>query len=236
MSSYQFVNSLAACYNNQRAQESSTGHGDYYVGSNNPVAAYASCYSAAAGVPSQNHPQYPYPASQSSPNSLPHLPNGEHYPSSIQSPSQNRLTHPSGPNPTPSPNTPPSSTVQSCKFAESQASSPQDLSTTSATTPQPAPTSPRGHEATQNPSSTTTSLHSPSATTALPQPLIKAPLSPEMDQAESPLSSPQTPSSPSSGQNNNSKGSPEDDKNFNSSSNPPQIYPWMKRVHIGQSK
>ena len=93
---------------------------------------------------------------------------------------------------------PPVPPVGSCKYADSNVGSPQDLSTTSSGgTPQPG-AGPGG-----NP-----------------------PKSPESD-----FEDPNSPLSPTP-----SGGAASSTKKEDVKSNPPQIYPWMKRVHLGQSK
>ncbi|XP_012226606.1 homeotic protein Sex combs reduced [Linepithema humile] len=128
--------------------------------------------------------------------------------------------------------------TSSCKYADSTSStsvaSPQDLTTsTSRNSPTPlvAPgTSKAGSGLTSPPGSSSRS--SVAASAASPpsgssrgvgegnSTLTTA------SSASSPASS--TSSTSSTGNNSSNKGNP-------SGSNPPQIYPWMKRVHIGQS-
>ncbi|KAL3172516.1 hypothetical protein MRX96_043227 [Rhipicephalus microplus] len=114
MSSYQFVNSLASCYGQQRGQDT-----DYYTPQVQPYAA-TGCYSGPAS------PVQPYGGPYSQPAA--HLQNGgEHgFPGCGQ-----RLPggHPSPRTPTPS--------AASCKYAtaESTAASPQDLSASSTQSP-----------------------------------------------------------------------------------------------------
>jgi len=129
--------------------------------------------------------------------------------------------------------------TSSCKYADSTSStgvaSPQDLTTsTSRNSPTPlvAPgTSKAGSGLTSPPGSSSRS--SVAASAASPpsgssrgvgegnSTLTTA------SSASSPASS--TSSTSSTGNNSSNKGNP-------SGTNPPQIYPWMKRVHIGQSK
>ncbi|KAH0947735.1 hypothetical protein HN011_000345 [Eciton burchellii] len=129
--------------------------------------------------------------------------------------------------------------TSSCKYADSTSStgvaSPQDLTTsTSRNSPTPlvAPgTSKAGSGLTSPPGSSSRS--SVAASAASPpsgssrgvgegnSTLTTA------SSASSPASS--TSSTSSTGNNSSNKGNP-------SGTNPPQIYPWMKRVHIGQTK
>uniref|UniRef100_A0A646QEP4 Homeotic protein Sex combs reduced n=3 Tax=Pleurostigmophora TaxID=115405 RepID=A0A646QEP4_9MYRI len=171
MSSYQFVNSLTTCYN-QRGQD--TSGQDYYTPN---VQSYSSCYS-----PASQAQQYPY--SQSS---VPHIQNGDHYSGS------QRLTHP---NNTRSPNTPAPSVTQvpSCKYAESNAGSPQDLSATAGQQQQ---------------------------TSNSPEQTAPAPQTPAQQQQQHQQ------------QQQQSQQQPQNKAQY--SANPPQIYPWMKRVHLGQN-
>lgn len=214
MSSYQFVNSLTSCYGQGRQDPTAQ---DYYTP---PVQAYGNCYNGPAS-PVQQYGHY------ASPQTVPHLPQngGEHHYNSC---SQQRLTHP---NPSHSPRTPtPSVTpVPSCKYAEplAAAASPQDLSTTSSNSqppgsPDPGQSPPRHvpqskpQQQQQQQQQHLSSQLSPASTSSSPQP-----------------SPPQQSSSP---QLNNGQTQQQNQQKGNSyAGNPPQIYPWMRKVHVGQS-
>lgn len=99
----------------------------------------------------------------------------------------------------------------SCKFEG--LGSPQDLSTQPARTASPAGlASPRAGPAPSQASSSPASTASTSS-----QPAASTPAPPQQAQ-----------------QNNNNNSTSANSKS--SQQNPPQIYPWMKRVHLGQSK
>ena len=102
-----------------------------------------------------------------------------------------------------------------CKYADSNVGSPQDLSTNSSGgTPQPGP-------------------HGGGGLGGLGGP--KSPESELEDDDEEP-SSPLSPSPGASGSSAAAGGATTKKEGGDSKSNPPQIYPWMKRVHLGQSK
>lgn len=192
MSSYQFVNSLASCYGQQRGQES-----DYYTPQVQPYAA-TGCYSGPAS------PVQPYGGPYSQPAA--HLQNGgaEHagFAGCAQRlPGGGGGGHPSPRTPTPS--------AASCKYAapESTAASPQDLSASS----------------TQSPSSPETRGSSPSPG----QPAQGPPHSP-------PRSSAAQATPPAGTQQQQQSSSPQKPASY--PANPPQIYPWMRKVHVGQSE
>ena len=93
--------------------------------------------------------------------------------------------------------------VGSCKYADSNVGSPQDLSTTSSGgTPQPPGMGP--------------GLKSPDS---------------DIEDSE-----PTSPLSPDPKGEGGASSSATSTKKEDSKSTPPQIYPWMKRVHLGQSK
>ncbi|XP_035212629.1 proline-rich protein 2-like [Stegodyphus dumicola] len=204
MSSYQFVNSLTSCYG-QRSQDSSSQ--DYYTPQ---VQTYGGCYSG-PGSPVQQYGPYPQ-------HSVPHLQNGDHH---FNSCSQNRLNHP---NPSQSPRTPtPSVTpVPSCKYAEPSAASPQDLST-SGSHPPPAG-SPESRTSPQPPRQASQNPQHPSPTHSQGVP----PTQQSSSQQASPQQTqgPQDSSSPQAAQQGQPKAA--------YPNNPPQIYPWMRKVHVGQ--
>ncbi|XP_059489587.1 homeotic protein Sex combs reduced-like isoform X3 [Neocloeon triangulifer] len=217
MSSYQFVNSLANCYGGGQQQRAAAAtssaagpqdqtalaavaavhaaaNQDYY-GGGYPGA--ANCYSP------QVSPHYgPYaPAAASTPQTHPSLTQGgtaaEYNPQLAAAAAHQRLTAATSlqSNTSPGAPTPPSATpVSSCKYADSTASSPQDLSTSSGTTPNP--------QTSRSPTDPSTAASA----------------------------APGQQSSASSTASNNNSGS-----GGKSSGNPPHIYPWMKRVHLGQS-
>lgn len=191
MSSYQFVNSLASCYGQQRGQES-----DYYTPQVQPYAA-TGCYSGPAS------PVQPYGGPYSQPAA--HLQNGGAEHAGFAGCAQ-RLPgggHPSPRTPTPS--------AASCKYAapESTAASPQDLSassTQSPSSPETRGSSPSPGQPAQGPP------HSPPRSAAAAA-QATPPAGTQQQQQQS--SSPQKPAYPA---------------------NPPQIYPWMRKVHVGQSE
>lgn len=237
MSSYQFVNSLAQCYgqqpraaaaSDQAAHQVSSPGSDYY----NPNAASASSYPPACYSPPQVGPQYhqhPYATPAPGHGLQPTM--GDYTQLQPQ-----RLTgtsthmHHSSPG-AQSPGI--LNAAASCKYADSTSStgvaSPQDLSTTGA----PARSTPPMSSSQTSSNATLTAKNS-----ALTSPLSVS-TSPQGKQPTSSTTASQNLSSPASstsstsstektgGSNNNSKNS--------TSQNPPQIYPWMKRVHLGQS-
>ncbi|XP_075976121.1 homeobox sex combs reduced [Anticarsia gemmatalis] len=245
MSSYQFVNSLASCYGNQGPGRTGTpveqtGHpglptpgADYY----NPNAA-ATAYPNACYSPPQvghHYPQHPYgtPASGAHMQPQTMIDYTQLHPQRLGSTASHMHQHS---NPSPgalSPNlmsTPPSQAAgASCKFADSTSTtgvaSPQDLSTSSG----PGRTSP-GFGVGQNASGTTSTKLG--LTTPIASPVEhKASVNQNIS---SPASST---SSNESNEANNSSSNTKNSKSSasNSQANPPQIYPWMKRVHLGQS-
>ena len=203
MSSYQFVSSLAQCYE-ANAQLQGAGAGaaapqDYYS------MQYPNCYSPAtqgyaqqyasmmggAAPPSQD---YTPPSSSSTLTQAPR-------PSLSRSPGVGAATAPSL---TPAPLT--QTNVQSCKYADSNVGSPQDLSTTS------------------------------SGGTPQPGGMPGGPKSPDSDIEDSEPTSPMSPSPGGGGGASSSGTAGSTTKKEDTKSTPPQIYPWMKRVHLGQSK
>ncbi|GIY86972.1 uncharacterized protein CDAR_290091 [Caerostris darwini] len=164
------------------------------------------CYSG-PGSPVQQYGPYPQ-------HNVPHLQNGDHH---FNSCSQNRLNHP---NQSQSPRTPtPSVTpVPSCKYAEPSAASPQDLST-SASHPPPAG-SPESRTSPQPPRQHPSPTHSQGV--APTQQTTSQQASPQQTQG------PQDSSSPQAAQQGQQKSA--------YPSTPPQIYPWMRKVHVGQKR
>ncbi|KAF5276002.1 hypothetical protein FQA39_LY00798 [Lamprigera yunnana] len=238
MSSYQFVNSLAQCYGqqpragtatDQTAHQVSSPGSDYY----NPNAASASSYPPACYSPPQVGPQYhQHPYATPAPGHGLQPPMGDYTQLQPQrlTGSSTHLHHSS-----PGAQSPGIlSAAASCKYADSTSStgvaSPQDLSTTGA----PSRSTPPMSNSQTNNSATITSKNS-----TLTSPLSVS-TSPPGKQATSSTTASQNLSSPASstsstssnektgGSNNNSKNS--------QSQNPPQIYPWMKRVHLGQKE
>jgi Antp family protein len=239
MSSYQFVNSLASCYNGP-GQRSQGGHqdtiaavaavhaaannsaaADYYNANNYP----ANCYSP------QVSPHYGPYAPAATPQSHHNLTQGgnaadynpthQHAVAAAAAAHQRLQSATSLNNTSPGAPTPPSATpVSSCKYADSTASSPQDLSTSSGNTP--APQQSRSPAEAVNTVSTgpQNQATTPSSNTAAGNTSANANPS-------------QQSSSSSTGSSNNSSGTT---GKGGSSGNPPQIYPWMKRVHLGQSE
>ncbi|XP_017768265.1 PREDICTED: homeotic protein Sex combs reduced-like [Nicrophorus vespilloides] len=230
MSSYQFVNSLAQCYGQQArpaaTEQASSPGADYYNPNGAAAASYPpACYSPPQ-VPGPQYPQHPYatPATghglqptmgdytQLQPQRIPTNPSHLHHASpGAQSPGMLNA-------------------AASCKYADSTSStgvaSPQDLSTTGPPTRSTPPLA--GSQTSANASvSISKSITSPLSVSTSPQGK-QASSSTASQNLSSPASSTSsTSSNEKSGNNNNSKGG--------SSQNPPQIYPWMKRVHLGQS-
>jgi len=226
MSSYQFVNTLAQCYEaNAQLQGAgavaggATGGGvpgaptaqDYYN------MQYPSCYSpatqgyaqqyssmmgaSATGQATTATQEYTPPSSSAT------LGSSTSRPSLNRSPGVGTggtggpgIGGSSGATMTPSLPLTQNNVAQSCKYADSNVGSPQDLSTTSSGgTPQPG--GPPG-----------------------------GPKSPDSDIEDS--QGPLSPLSPSPGGATSSATST---KKEDTKSTPPQIYPWMKRVHLGQN-
>ncbi|KAK9512226.1 hypothetical protein O3M35_000695 [Rhynocoris fuscipes] len=211
MSSYQFVNSLASCYQQGAGGGQRSGASpEYYSNVNYP----GGCYSPQ---------QYPGQYMQQSPSAMMDY-------TQLHSAAQqhqrlaSHLQPLAGHHGVPSPVTNLSNST-SCKFADSVAGaasaaasaaanglgSPQDLTTTSV------PGSGRSSSPLVK-----TALHSPS------NPSSRTPNS-----GIQPTS--QTSSSPASS-TSSSSSTPGGGGGETPAGNPPQIYPWMKRVHLGQSE
>lgn len=238
MSSYQFVNSLAQCYGQQGRPGGEQGHqaaspgGDYY----NPNAAAASSYPPACYSPPQVGPQYtPHPYATPAPghNLQPMGDYTQLQPQRIPGGNASHMHHVSPGGQSPGMLNP----SASCKYADSTSStgvaSPQDLSTNG---PPTRSTPPLASTQTSNNSNATITSKSSGLTSPL-----SVSTSPSVKQATGSSTASQNLSSPASsttstssnekaGTNNNNS------KSGSSSGNPPQIYPWMKRVHLGQSK
>ncbi|XP_060524374.1 homeotic protein Sex combs reduced-like isoform X2 [Cylas formicarius] len=233
MSSYQFVNSLAQCYGQQGrggdpAHQAASPGGDYY----NPNAA-ASNYPPACYSPPQVGPQYPsHPYAAPAPgHGL--QPLGDYtqlQPQRIPGAANSHLHHASPGGQSPGMLNP----SASCKYADSTSStgvaSPQDLSTNNAPTRSTPPLTGNQPANSSNATiSSKTGLTSPLSVSTSPPGKAAAASSTASQNLSSPASSTSSTSSneKSNSNNNNSKSG--------NGSNPPQIYPWMKRVHLGQS-
>lgn len=140
--------------------------------------------------------------------SVPHLQNGDHH---FNSCSQTRLNNPSQSPRTPTPSVTP---VPSCKYAEPSAASPQDLSTSG------------GHQP-----------GSPAESRTSPQP-ARQQTSPTQQSSTQQSSAPQQTSTQQTPQGPQDSASPQAGQQQKTPypTNPPQIYPWMRKVHVGQSK
>ncbi|XP_050446388.1 homeotic protein Sex combs reduced [Cataglyphis hispanica] len=241
-------------------QAASPAGGDYY----NPNAASTS-YPAPCYSPQQHYPQHPYatPASgmqHTAPTGMidytqlqpqprlnatatsqqhgMHAQQTQHHPQQPHHPQQQLHPDPTTPL-LQGASAPSAPSTSSCKYADSTSStsvaSPQDLTTsTSRNSPTPLQVAPGTSKAASGLTSPpgSSSRSSVAASAASPpsgssrgvgegnSTLTTA------SSASSPASS--TSSTSSTGNNSSNKGNP-------SGSNPPQIYPWMKRVHIGQS-
>ncbi|XP_054713499.1 homeobox protein Hox-A5-like [Uloborus diversus] len=179
---------------------------DYYTPQ---VQTYGGCYSG-PGSPVQQYGPYPQHSGVS------HLQNGgDHH---FNSCSQNRLNHPQSPR-TPTPSVTP---VPSCKYAEPSAASPQDLSTTSGSAHPPPPGSPESRTSPQPPRS----QQHPSPTHSQGVPTQQQ-SSNQQQASPQQQTTPQDASSPQTTQQGQQKTA--------YPSNPPQIYPWMRKVHVGQN-
>lgn len=269
MSSYQFVNSLAACYGGQQQQQqqapqqrgnsgnspgdlqaASPAGGEYYNPSGSAAAGYPGpCYS-----PQQHYPAHPYatPAStgmghaaptgmidytqlQPQPRIAP-VPPMQHHPQQQAQHLQQQALHQEAQAAAPllqggvAPSVP-------GKYADSTSStsvaSPQDLSTsTSRNSPTPLAT-PGTSKALTSPGGAGTSRSSGLALAAASPPSGSS----RGVEGNSALTNASSASSPaSSTSSTSSTGNNSSNKGNNSGGNPPQIYPWMKRVHIGQSE
>ena len=222
MSSYQFVNTLAQCYEaNAQLQGGGVAGGvaggatDYYG------MQYPSCYSpatqgyaapgagaapgytgmmaGAGGAAPPGPAAAPPPPSEYAPASSSTTSLSAPAPGSRRSPGPAPGHQTPGGGVTPAPLT---AANVNMKYQDSNVGSPQDLSTTSSGgTPQPG---------------------------AMP-PGLK---SPDSDIEDSEPTSPMSPEEKEGGASSSATSTKKED----SKSTPPQIYPWMKRVHLGQSK
>lgn len=240
MSSYQFVNSLASCYQQGQARPGASPEGhphpqanspgsDYYNPNAVPTYTAGGCYSPQQ-YPGQYMHQGPgdmidytqlHTASQHQRlGGVGHLQPLHHH----------SVTSPGAVSPILNNNTTVTnlSNANSCKYADSTTasttngiSSPQDLSTSG----QPTRSSP---PLKSSPATTSARTSAASATSPSASGTQNSTSGPASQSSSSPASS--TSSSSSNTGNNNSTGK------SGSTGNPPQIYPWMKRVHLGQSK
>jgi len=205
MSSYQFVNTLAQCY---EANAQLQGAGAAAAGSVGGATApqdyynmqYPNCYSPATQGYAQQYSSM-MGAAAGSHDYTP--PSSSATLSSSQAASSRRSpglpSAPSAPSLTPAPLTQ-SNLAANCKYTDSNVGSPQDLSTTSSGgTPQPG----------------------------------AGPKSPDSDIEDNGPTSPMSPS-PGAGASSSATAT-STKKESDTKSSPPQIYPWMKRVHLGQN-
>ncbi|XP_050296622.1 homeotic protein Sex combs reduced isoform X1 [Anthonomus grandis grandis] len=236
MSSYQFVNSLAQCYAQQgrageQPHQAASPGGDYY----NPNAATAANYPPACYSPPQVGPQgyagHPYAApapghglqpmgdyTQLQPQRIPGATAGSHMHHASPGGQSPGMLNPS----------------TSCKYADSTSSasvaSPQDLSTNA---PPNRATPPLSNVQPSNNGNATITSNKSGLTSPLSvstSPGIKPASSTVSQNLSSPASSTSSTSSNEQKVNTNNNNS-----KSGSQGNPPQIYPWMKRVHLGQS-
>ncbi|PNF43532.1 hypothetical protein B7P43_G03917 [Cryptotermes secundus] len=228
MSSYQFVNSLASCYANQgqaqragaspvSAQHPASGQGqaaDYYNPNAGATASYPpSCYSPqqVSGHHAQHYPQHSYAASSVSASQ--HMQNGGGAASMVDY-TQLHSSHPQrlgG-----------GATVTHLQQHPHHHSA-NNASPGAVTPPLGVVTTPGGallnnNSVASNSSCQQQTTGSTTASSAVSQ------------SSSSPASSTSSTSSTTGSTNNTKQGG------GSTTSNPPQIYPWMKRVHLGQSK
>ncbi|XP_046683881.1 homeotic protein Sex combs reduced [Homalodisca vitripennis] len=237
MSSYQFVNSLASCYQQgqavrsgaspvdpshpQHPQASSPGS-EYYNANPGVVSSYApgGCYS-----PQQYAGQYMHQSGDMIDYTQLHSSHNRLGVGHLQPLHHHTVSSPGAVSPILNNNTTVTNlSSNSCKYADSttattNVSSPQDLSTGG----QPARSS---SPIKSTPASSARTSASASAT------------SPATSAAQnSSTAASQSSSSPASSTSSNSSntGNNSTSKTGTSGNPPPQIYPWMKRVHLGQS-
>ncbi|KAL1506542.1 hypothetical protein ABEB36_005882 [Hypothenemus hampei] len=235
MSSYQFVNSLAQCYAQQgrageQTHQAASPAGDYY----NPNAANypPACYSPPQVGP-QGYTPHPY-ATPAPGHGL--QPMGDYtqlQPQRIPGSSgASHMHHVSPGGQSPGMLNP----AASCKYADTTSTtgvaSPQDLSTNA---PPNRATPPIANAQTSNSNATITSNKSSGLTSPL-----SVSTSPGIKPGVGSTTVSQNLSSPASSTSSTSSNEQKVNTNNNNSksgnqSNPPQIYPWMKRVHLGQS-
>ncbi|CAG7726934.1 unnamed protein product [Allacma fusca] len=217
MSSYQFVNSLAACYNSGSRGNSDPTATDYYSGTGptgGGVNSYPNCYSPQIGTAPATATQANYYGGSPT-HHVTNLSNGTGG-GDYRNLNGGQTVLPLG-NPASLPSTN-AGNPSSCKYASpatgidppvTNCGSPQDLTTNSngsstASSVCSTPRSPVGHGGGRGQNSQNNSQSNASS-----------------NNSTSPNST-----NGSQTQSGNTKGS---------SSNPPHIYPWMKRVHLGQS-
>jgi Antp family protein len=230
MSSYQFVNSLTSCYGQPRAgPETGATSGppaDYYT-----PQVYNNCYSSANNAVSAATAQPtspPYTAylqngdhhSSHHHSSHPHVSSAHHrdlhpYTSNSCSQSaavvQSRLSHHTSAAiiPTRTPTSP-----SSCKYAVDSASSPQDLSTSSG-----------GAGQSPEPRATPPLVGSQRGSSGSAQP----------GQQNNQNTAQQQGTNTTQGNGANGGGQLQSKNGNYGSGNPPHIYPWMRKVHVGQN-
>lgn len=251
MSSYQFVNSLTSCYGQSRGgPEGNSGPCDYYT-----PQAYNNCYggvSSVASGPATGAPPYTAYLQHNGDHHNPHSHHTDRDTLSSGSSGSNvyqtvagRMPHHQtgggggggggggvmasvlGPSVVHHQQPKRSPTPSSCKYVSQPvdtASSPQDLSATSTSGP--------SHMSDRT-SPVLASSRSGSATGAVAGSGSGSGGGPGGGGHNGGMSNNQTGSNSENGQANSSqfKGG-----NSNSNQNQPQIYPWMRKVHVGQSK
>lgn len=234
MSSYQFVNSLTSCYGQPRAgPETGATSGppaDYYT-----PQVYNNCYSSAANnavsaaTAQPTSPAYSAYLQQNGDHhsthhhsSHSHVSSAHHrdlhpYTSNSCSQSaavvQSRLSHHTSAAiiPTRTPTSP-----SSCKYAVDSASSPQDLSTSSG-----------GAGQSPEPRATPPLVGSQRGSSGSAQP---------GQQQNNQNTAQQQGTNTTQGNGANGGGQLQSKNGNYGSGNPPHIYPWMRKVHVGQSK
>lgn len=211
MSSYQFVNSLTSCYGQPRAgpDSGSSAAPDYYT-----PQAYNSCYANAANAVSAAAPQ---PASP--PYSAYIQQNGDHHHSHS---SHSAHHHPYSSN--------------SCSQVATAAQSRLSHHATQVIPSSRTPTSPSSCKYAVDSASSPQDL-STSSGGAGQSPEPRA--SPPQSQTRGANSGSGQASNTPTGQSGGTQGAGQQNQGKNgnySSGNPPHIYPWMRKVHVGQSK
>lgn len=233
MSSYQFVNSLAACYGQQGGRtgaspvEPANPQDFYNPNGQNP---YPNCYSPQQGHYSQQYNGHEammdYTQLHSQGHRLGLNPGGSGSPTPPLI-NNNTILSTSVPRPA----------AASCKYADPAnpvsksggVSSPQDLSTGPSRSPVPTK-QPATQTAVGGVSPAAPARHATSPASAGGQTTSST----VSQSSASPASSTSSTSTGGGGGGGNATNS--SSTKGGSSSNPPQIYPWMKRVHLGTSK
>jgi Antp family, other len=231
MSSYQFVNTLAQCYAAEQTGQTQSQNSQDYYNMNYPncyspnLAAHAQYgqYSSLMMSNSGNNDSGGGPESNGGGNTASEYPN-----------SQNAGQRGKSANQSPAPSN--NSAGPPCKYSEK---SPQDLSRTSdgdtcpsATTLATLATTPKTPD---TPVSTSQPL-SPLTTASPGGSSVKDVNTDRGTGSAVAGANGATGGNSNIGSKNNKLGSDETEGKASSTSNPPQIYPWMKRVHLGQSK